>query len=599
MKLDVVFVCQQGELEIQAALLAASLRHHCDDDVVLHAILPIPEHVYGTVSPTTRRFLDSLGVDWCPFANPVSDEFGVFNKLNAFNVPCRGDRILFLDSDTIVRRPLHGLEAYVSRPFAAKCGYHQAFSADEDEWRLAYGMFGLPLPRMRWPAADSREWGPPYFNAAVILVDPALDFSTVWIDTCARIHRDETFWASVKSDSRGTVQIGLPVALARRDIPYALLDTRFHAAWSGRRSRRNQVWSDEEGAIVHYGNAGRMAKSIYLLSDVRTLMMEFPLEEVLTLLPSWGSLLVYLEELEGRSSVRPHSSLFVPGRVGTGPVTPPAVPRGLSNGGRPRPVIITGLPDAGAAEFASLLASHANVAMEPGLPGATPDGRVGLHPETKTAAGPADVGSAAGSRDGRAGRGHTTAIAEDRLAATLEGADILPRISEIVQKDPHAAIFVLVRHPFATVALWARRSDAGDPDELAGGSVPLSAWALSKEQREQLDALRALADPAMRRAGLWDYLACLASQHLPQVHIVRHEDLIADPGAVLSFACGVLFPGVDVSPMVGRPEPRPRAEPARIGRWDAECVRAICSNSTGAFGYELYGSCDDGVEVGA
>jgi lipopolysaccharide biosynthesis glycosyltransferase len=311
MKLDVVFVCQQGDLEVMASLLAASLRQFCGDKVHLHAIEPIPREEYGAVSPLTRKFLDGLDIKWYQFGNPISDEYKIFNKLNAFKIQPQGEKILFLDSDIVIRRPfLQALSAYFSRPFAAKSAGKQKFSPHAEDWEPVYGLFDLAVPAMRWPAAGSHQWGPPYFNAGAILVDPSLDFSTHWIDTCLRIHQEE----KIKIENRGTVQIGLPVVLFRRNIPYALLDRRFNFGLSKTQARMGRAWADEDVFVVHYFQPQNLSADPVIESEMVQLARNFELRDILALSPSWRKPLRSFDRM-GRNAAfvempANHSSLF-------------------------------------------------------------------------------------------------------------------------------------------------------------------------------------------------------------------------------------------------------------------------------------------------
>ena len=81
MKYCFVFVCQQGELEIKSALLAASLKHflRCRHELV--AALPEPEAVWGRPSDATLALLDQLGVRQVPINNPISPDYPIGNKL--------------------------------------------------------------------------------------------------------------------------------------------------------------------------------------------------------------------------------------------------------------------------------------------------------------------------------------------------------------------------------------------------------------------------------------------------------------------------------------------------------------------------------------
>ena len=84
MNLDFVFICQSGELEIKASLLAASIRRFCDPDSNIHIIEPSPPEVYGKVSKEVKTFLANIGAKWYSFKNPISNEYKIGNKLNAF-----------------------------------------------------------------------------------------------------------------------------------------------------------------------------------------------------------------------------------------------------------------------------------------------------------------------------------------------------------------------------------------------------------------------------------------------------------------------------------------------------------------------------------
>ena len=97
-----------------------------------------------------------------------------------------------------------------------------------------------------------------------------------------------------------------------------------------------------------------------------------------------------------------------------------------------------------------------------------------------------------------------------------------------------------------------------------------------------------LTDVTLQRAGLWDYFSGLANLHAEAVQIIRYEDLCANPRTVLQFVHRRFFPERDFD--ASRIELRSREpEPMdALTAWDKECLRAICSNNAGAFGYCLY-----------
>lgn len=573
MKLDVVFVCQAGDLEAQAALLAASVRNHCGEHAYLHVIEPIPHEEYGTISTATRRFLDDLGAQWYQFRNPISDEYKVFNKLNAFNIQPQGDRILFLDSDIIVRRSLEGLQSYRNRPFAAKCGFQQAFSADPEDWKPIYRLFDMPVPRIRWPASDSHEWGPPYFSAAVILVDPALNFSKCLIDTCLTIHQNAD---ALRLKKLGTAQIGLSVAPYRLQAECALLDSRFNFALTGRRLRNfNGNCGYMAGHIFHYGNASRLMKTPYLLYEVYQLYKRFNLNEIFEQETSWHTLLFALEGLDENPAdverLKPQSSFWENNQSAKHFFV-----KGESKAAQRRPVFITEIPHSGAQFFASLLTKLPNVTVKP---------------EPKPASEFVSFEEwAASIKQWRAQNEAEHAHNTNAILATQHAASCLAHVDALLKTFPDALLFILVRNPLTTLVQWSTSpslKNAGllETDRLAGVHAPN----LAEHRQQQLAELQKLDEPMLRRAGLWNYFAGLADTHDERIQIIRYEDVLEHPAAVLAHFRAPLFAAQDVE----LPNVAPRLQEkeelgATLTEQERECIRAACSYSAGAFGYNLY-----------
>ena len=92
-----VFVCQQGELELKALLLAASLRRFLSVEHELAAALPQPESQWGCPSERTLALLAGWGVRTLPITNPFGQDYPIGNKLACRNRN-RRDK-MFLDSD--------------------------------------------------------------------------------------------------------------------------------------------------------------------------------------------------------------------------------------------------------------------------------------------------------------------------------------------------------------------------------------------------------------------------------------------------------------------------------------------------------------------
>ncbi|MET0569490.1 MAG: hypothetical protein ABWZ74_10475, partial [Hyphomicrobiaceae bacterium] len=96
-----VFVCQAGEWEVKAALLAASLRRQYGDDIELIAAIPQPREIWGTVAPVTTALLEQLRVRHVPITNPIDTAFAHANKIACLGVETAAAKIVFLDSDML------------------------------------------------------------------------------------------------------------------------------------------------------------------------------------------------------------------------------------------------------------------------------------------------------------------------------------------------------------------------------------------------------------------------------------------------------------------------------------------------------------------
>ncbi len=543
MKIDVVFVCQQGELEVMSALLAASLRYHCDDNVHLHVIEPIPQKEYGAVSPRVRKFLENFGAKWYHFTNPVSDDYKIFNKINAFNIDPVSDKILFLDTDVVIRKPfIRQLQPFMNRPFAAMSAGKQRFSANAADWEPVYRLFDLAVPRMRWPVLDSLKWGPPYINAGVMLVDASIDFSSLWIDTCKRIHFEE----SLNIANRNTVQIGLPVALHRGNIPYALIDKRFNFGLSKGWRENPRLQSDENALIVHYFKPKNLTLDPVIHQEVQQLVRQFHLEDIFEIAPRWKKLLKSFRSTDVRQTIsfpRTRASIFNPNDLKTFSQSISAQnddPQKKTAGksiSKKRQVFIVNIPGCDVEFFAQWFKKCAfdNVELKTGIDATGGNSRQSLN--------------------------------------------FLP---EILKDYPDALIFFVIQNPFAVIAKWmtAHGNIHAFFDE---NYIAL----LSEKQKNYLMALQKLDDPAMQRAGLWLHFAELTNENIPGLHVIRFEDLIENPNAVKNFIAQKLSRTGQEIPEINTPVDRESSN-SILSNWDKECIRMICQTAASPFGYYLF-----------
>ena len=573
MKLDVVFVCQQGELEPMSCLLAASLRARGGEGIELHVIEPVPLEEYGLISDTTRRFLDGLGVRWYRFENPISHDYKIFNKLNAFRIQPRTERILFLDSDIYVRGALDGLESFFRYPFVARAANKQRFSGDARDWQPAYGLFGLPVPSERWPATDTGEWGPPYFNAGVILVDPALDYSAVWSETCRRIHETEEIWQRARSETRGTVQVGMPVALYRQGTPYALLDGRYHFSLNRERKHARLAWGEEQVLAVHYGEWSNVLRDKTAASEVSALIQDHRLSLLFDLAPEASRFAAALHagnRPAKRSVIRASSLLEAPGRAAGGPRTGAPYPHRPSTGsGRTEGPDPTRTADPNPARNA-----HAADLLVLGIPGS----------------GAAIVASAFGAlrleEPARLLEENGPSISGPVWVEDSQAPRLLLRLRRLLKARKDLRVLTVVRDPYEAIAAWW-----DVPEFWTGAAIDDAAFwgdfdTLPEDTEARLTQLRRVEDASLRRAGLWELLATAANHHHPRVRILRYEDW----GPSLVTAALAEWAHVEPAPGV-----LTKSALRYLDGPDAEAVENVCSFIAGAFCYNLHDSRQPGA----
>lgn len=228
MPCDIVFVCQAGEIAKQASLLAASVRLFGGTlaGAPLHALIPVPEEVYGAPSDDILKFLDGLGVRLYHRRNPIDDAYKHANKLNAFTIDAQTEEVVFLDSDTVVFGDFSDiLQAkrvdVLLRPTAVK---HWPPRGHGDElWAEVYREFNLAPPSRRVRATETKTPMLPYFSAAVIMCSSRANLSDAWI----RVGRT-LYGKDLPRKYPFLDQISLPVAITLAHLTWDTLDPRYN-----------------------------------------------------------------------------------------------------------------------------------------------------------------------------------------------------------------------------------------------------------------------------------------------------------------------------------------------------------------------------------
>jgi hypothetical protein len=532
-----VFVCQAGDLEPGALLLAASLKRHLRCAHELIAAVPVPAEAWGRLSPAATGILGDLGVRTVEIVNPVGAGSSRANRIPCLAVPTGADCVVFLDSDILCLRDF----------------------ADQPRLRAP-----LSLKFADLQARD--ECGAPYYDDGVIFVERPLGarLAHTWGE-CSRSLADDPRGAS--PSLLESEQIGLAAALAKLGLLPESLDTgHSHPVHLIRIDPRRPP------LFARYRDPEQIRQEPILGQQVRSLSREHPaLGKFLDALPEWRPLL------------RPAPAV--------------AAPR------RPAPeLVITGISRSGTSYLCNLLHRYGNcvVINEP------PD----VHEPLGSQEVPWGLGTfyrrlRADIAAGRPVRNklHLGRVTED-TAVNQEVHEYLPAVESgdfilgtkntiaylhhlhrIRRALPDARLVVCVRNPLDTIASWKTSFPhlrAVDFSVRVQGR-PDDPW-LPLHQQAELRDIDALADLPTRRARYWNFLAQRALDAAGSALIVRYEELVTDPLAVLGRVLAGWDPGELREPIARSPVRGHRSalEPA-----DLRAIRALCAQGAADLGLEL------------
>ncbi len=561
-----VFVCQSGELEIKALLLAASLRRFLRCAHELIAAIPEPEGVFGAVRPLTRRLLAALGVRTVPIVNEIDPAYRIGNKISCLRVSTSASKLVFLDSDILCMREFRD-ESRFAIAFNAKPADVATFGSSVEAWQPIYALFDLPVPDRRVRSTVAGEYMPPYFNAGFIAVTTATRFGDVWLECCRRIHA-----ASLPFRQRLLDQVGLAVALRKSALAFDCLDDRYnHPAHLVPLDPRRRPF------FCHYHWPAVIRREPSMLELMRSLLEEWPdIRRAMEGEPEWETVLRRV------SGPRPR----------------------WRDRWRPRPIatpdlLITGMPRSGTSYLCNLLHRFEDcVALNepaeifgPLVEQATPWGVATFLRDVRR-----DIleGRPIANKL-RAGR-----VVEDTLevaqrseyAPSVGRADFvlavkntlafLNRLDSLRRVLPEARVVACVRDPFETIASWKRsfgHLNTADVETIPVGHLN-DPW-LGPRQRSALQAVASMPTAAERRAAYWRYLAELIRDHADRLVIVRYQDLVREPMAVLGRVLEGWRPGRLREPILPSPG---RGRLDLLDEDDRQAIRAICSDVAIALG---------------
>jgi hypothetical protein len=477
-----VFVCQSGELEVKALLLAASLRRFIRTECELVATVPGPASVWGELSASTRETLHALRVRIEPIVNPIGIDYPIGNKLACLAVPTAAEKIVFLDSDILCLRDLPD-DTRMATAFAAKPADLRTFSASAGDWQPAYAAARVEMPDAHLPTTVSGEFGLPYFNSGVVFADAAADLGTAWI-RCARAI-DGT--ASMRPHRHWLDQVSLAVAVRELSLEFTSLDENYNYPAHLKPLRSSAP------IFCHYHWPHVLREEPTLIALVAALTTEFPaIAATMVAFPEWQSV---LEQAPQSSSIRE--------------------------------VLIAGIPGGGSDALCGALARYDNVVVIRDADvvanvSATPPWEIATHMRRLRSELPETIAA-----DQRHASRAAHVVAVSRPFAFLCRLSVLSRVA------PDARVVVCIDNPFDTIAAWK----AGDPalreaDVEALGLLD-AAW-LSRSDADMIARIAAVEDVAERRATLWWWMAQQVLNQAAGAVIVRRADVISHGERVIA-----------------------------------------------------------------
>jgi hypothetical protein len=274
-----VFVCQQGEIEAQAALLATSIRRWLPPETDIVAAIPGPAEHWGAPAADTLALFERLSVRVASIANRVGADYPIGNKIDCPSVDTKCRRLVFLDSDMLVLRA-PDLAALAQPALAAvpASGIH----VQPEDWPRFYAACDAPQPSSEMLTLLSGEHTPPYFNAGFIAVDCALGptLAEQWAWCARRLRALSDLPAAIRR--RFLDQVALPIAAARMGTEIVSLAPEWNfPSWGA------EIGAGPLPAFFHYQDMPRLLAETPTRDAFRQLIADAPdlaaiLERLLT-----------------------------------------------------------------------------------------------------------------------------------------------------------------------------------------------------------------------------------------------------------------------------------------------------------------------------
>ncbi|ALG67315.1 sulfotransferase [Beggiatoa leptomitoformis] len=513
------FVCQQGELEIKALFLAASLKKflHCDYELV--AAIPSPATDWGNPREITLTLLAELGVRIVPITNWVDKQYPIGNKVACLGIETLAEKIFFLDSDMLCLQPFIPPNDWLQPIFHAKPVDLGAFTADPHFWQSVYTLFDLPLPTRRVFSSVSHELLLPYFNAGMLGIPSNTPFAQIWADSCQRILHS----GIIAQRPRWLDQLALPITLAKIGMDFNCLNE--YVNYPAHLKPLNP-----QTILCHYHKPSVIRREPALNQLILDLITQYPkLQQVIATYADWQEL------------TQPYKITKKKGLFQAKPTIKPTAQQA-----RPE-AFITGIPRSGTSYLCRLLHKiddcvviNEPTQIFPPLQQTFPPYQLAIYYQEIRR----DVlnGQAIENKIKDGEIIEDTAILDKResylptvyrpdfVLFTKNTLAYLARIQQLRYVMPHAPLITCVRHPADTIASWKSTFDHLKNARVETFPVgQLHDTALTGWQQQRLQRIAEADEVALKRVLLWCYLAECVLTAQTVLHIVHYENLVTNP----------------------------------------------------------------------
>jgi len=222
---DIVVVGQNGRLQYEAVLLAASLKENAPSfSGTFYVAEPQNNERWGKDPQMTgevRSALEALGAHILPFENRAfGEDYPHGNKIEALCAMPAGRNFLFLDTDTLILGDIGQLSTDFTRPSASmqRTGtwpeeelYWPGYSAI---WKSLYDKFELDFDTTLDLSQPDEYWQRYlYFNAGWVTGFDAPTFGNRWRDWAVEIRDNRTDEMVLQSLDPWLDQVSLPLVI--------------------------------------------------------------------------------------------------------------------------------------------------------------------------------------------------------------------------------------------------------------------------------------------------------------------------------------------------------------------------------------------------